>query len=121
LKDEADELFRKILAAPRARDEVGQIVFKWIASPNRKHGGVFFAGSVLGQDAKGTVSECSVVLRDGQTLPVLVPAALGEKIKVSQTPVVIVGWIVDEPAKHVTGYTGAASQAVFAPKLFPLE
>ena len=96
-------------------------MLKWIASPNRKHGGVFFAGSVLSCEARGPVSECSMTLPGGQTLPVLIPAAVGEQVKASQQPVAVVGWIVDDPAKHVTGYTGSASQAIFAPKLIPLE
>lgn len=121
LQQEADDLFHKILSEPHARDEVGQIVLKWIASPNRKKGGVFFAGSVLSYEPRGPVTECSMALPGGQTLPVLIPAAVGEQVRASQSPVAVVGWIVDEPASHVTGYTGTTSQAVFASKLIPLE
>ena len=121
LQQEADGLFRAILATPHTREEVGQIVPKWIASPNRRHGGVFFAGSVASHEAKGSVSECSIDLGGGQSLPVLLPAALGEQLKGSSTPVAVVGWIVDKPAENVPGYTGTAPQAVFASKLIPLE
>ena len=75
--------------SPRAhtREEVAQIVPMWIASPNRRHGGVFFAGSVVSHEAKGTVSECSIDLGGGKSLPVLVPAAVGEQLKGSPSPV----------------------------------
>ncbi len=121
LQQEADELFRKTLATPHARDEVSQIVPKWITSPNRRQGGVFFAGSVVSHDAKGTVSQCSVDLGGGQSLPVLVPAEQGDQLKGSSSPVAVVGWIVDKPAEQVAGYTGSAPQAVYAAKLIPLE
>jgi hypothetical protein len=121
LKQGADEIFRRILAEPHTRDEVGQIVLKWIASPNRRQGGVFFAGSILGHEAKGPVSECSLTLPGGQALPVLIPARVADELKASQTPVAVVGWIVDDPAERVTGYTGTTPQAIFAPKLIPLE
>ena len=60
LQQEAEEVFRKTLATQHARDEIAQIVPKWIASPNRKQGGVFFAGSVQTSEPKGSVAECTV-------------------------------------------------------------
>ena len=93
----------------------------WIGSPNRRHGGVFFAGSVVSHEGKGTVSECSIDLGSGKPLPVLLPAAVGEQLKASTSPVIVVGWLVDKPAEQVAGYTGTAPQAVFASKLIPLE
>jgi hypothetical protein len=120
LQQEAEEVFRKTLATQHARDEVAQIVPKWIASPNRKQGGVFFAGSVQTSEPKGSVAEC-IIEFGGQSLPVLVPAAAAEQVKGSATPVAVVGWIVNDPAKNVAGYTGNAPQAVFATKLLPLE
>ena len=121
LQQESDDVFRKALASAHTRDEVAQIVPMWIASPNRRHGGVFFAGSVVSHESKGAVSECSVDLGGGKSLPVLVPTAVGEQLKSSSQPVAVVGWIVDKPAEQVTGYTGTAPQAVFASKLIPLE
>ena len=97
LEQEADELFRKVLSTAHTREEVAQIVPMWIASPNRRHGGVFFAGSVASHEAKGTVSECSIDLGSGKPLPVLLPAAVGEQLKDSSSPVVVVGWLVDKP------------------------
>jgi hypothetical protein len=120
LQQEAEEVFRATLATQHARDEIAQIVPKWIASPNRKQGGVFFAGSVQMSEPKGSVAECTVEF-GGQSLPVLVPAAAAEQVKASAAPVAVVGWIVDDPAKKIAGYTGNAPQAVFATKLLPLE
>lgn len=120
-QQESEDIFRRILSDIHTRNEVGQIVLKWISSPNRKQGGVFFAGSVLGCEARGSVSECSVMLPGGQTLPVLIPASAAEQAKASRTPVAVVGWIVNDPVRNVTGYTGSASQAIFAPRLISLE
>lgn len=120
LQQEAEDLFRRILSDPRSRNEVGQVVLRWIASPNRKQGGVFLAGNLQSCEARGPVSECSVTLPSGQTLPVLVPAPAADRIG-SRSSVAVVGWIVDDPAKQVTGYTGTESRAIFAPKLIPLE
>lgn len=121
LEQEADGLFRSVFASAHTREEVGQIVPMWIASPKRTHGGVFFAGSVVAHDAKGTVSECSIDVGSGQPMPVLIPAAMGAQLKGSNSPVVVVGSLVEDPAKKVEGYTGNAPQAVFATKLIPLE
>ena len=121
LEQEADGLFRNIFATAHTREEVGQIVPMWIASPKRTHGGVFFAGNVAAHEAKGSVSECSIDVGSGKPMPVLIPAAVGEQLKDSTSPVVVVGSLVEDPAAKVKGYTGNAPQAVFATKLIPLE
>jgi hypothetical protein len=113
-------LFSRILSDTHARDEIAQIVPKWIASPNRKQGGVFFAANVVSNQPQGTVNECNVEF-GGQALPVLLPATAANQPKASAAPVAVVGWIVSEPAKTVPGYTGAAPQAVFANELLPIE
>lgn len=121
LEQEADGLFRSVFASAHTREEVGQIVPMWIESPKRTHGGVFFAGSVVAHDAKGSVSECSIDVGSGKPMQVLIPAAVGEQLKDTASPVVVVGSLVKDPAKKVEGYTGNAPQAVFATKLIPLE
>jgi hypothetical protein len=121
LDAEADAIFRQVLADPHTREEVAQITPMWIASPHRRQGGVFFAGSVTGRDAKGSVTEQSIDLGGGKSLTVLMPTAAGEAAKTPASPVAVVGWIVDKPAEHVPGYTGSASQAIFSTKLIPLE
>ncbi len=119
LQQDADNIFRTTLGTPHAREEVAQIVPKWIASPNRRQGGVFFAGTVVGHDKQGSVTEGSVDLGTGQPMPVLMPPALADQPPTG--PVAIVGFIVDKPAERVPGYTGTAPQAVFAAKLIPLQ
>lgn len=121
LQQDADDVFRKSLANPHTRTEVGQIVPKWIASQNRKHGGVFFAATIASHASQGTVTECNVELGGGETLSVLVPANLSRQLDDPSRAVGFVGWIVDTPAEHITGYTGHAPQAVFASRLIPLE
>jgi hypothetical protein len=119
LQQDADNVFRTTLSTQHARDEVAQIVPKWIASPNRRQGGVFVTGTVVGRDKQGSVVEGSVDMGSGQPLPVLLPPALAAKQP--SGPVAVVGFIVDKPAEHITGYTGSAPQAVFATRLIPLQ
>jgi hypothetical protein len=121
LQQESDELFHKLLSTPHTREEVSQIAPKWIASPSRKQGGIFFAGNVIGSDAKGTFSECNVDLGNGQMLPVIVPAAAAESLKSSRTPLGVVGYIVNDPATSLPGYAGNTPQAIVATKLIPLQ
>jgi hypothetical protein len=117
----ANELFRKTLADPLTRADVAQILPMWIASKNRKHGGAFFAGTVAGHEVSGSVVECKVDLGGGQTVTVLVPSAGAGETLSSSKPLAIVGWYIDKPAEHVSGYTGNAPRAFFARKLISLE
>ncbi|MEX0611914.1 MAG: hypothetical protein WD229_07320, partial [Pirellulales bacterium] len=118
----ADELFRQTLSNAHTRSEVALILPKWIGSPHRKHGGVFFAASLTNPQNAGSVIECNASLETGQSsFTILVPATLADRLGDSSRPLGIVGWIVDKPAEHVTGYTGQAPQAVWATTLIPLE
>ena len=121
LEQETTELFRSALSTPHARAEVAQIVTKWIASPNRRHGGVFFAGEIVGNEAKGSVSEYTVKISEGETLPVLVSPTMAEQLQASTAPLAVVGWIVDKPTDQIEGFTGANTQAIYAGRLIPLE
>jgi hypothetical protein len=117
---EATELFRKTLADSHTRREVAQIVPLWIASPKRKHGGVFFGGKIVGEEVTGDVVECKVELDGGKSLTVLAPASATLALDTSK-PMAIVGWIVDAPQDKVQGYTGSATQAIWTKELIPLE
>lgn len=121
LQQEADAVYRETLTTPHAREEVAQILPKWMASPNRKHAGVFFAGSVVGHEAKGSVTECNVDLGNGQSLPVIMSAATADSLQGSVAPVAVIGWIVNKPAENVPGYTGTAAQAIYAARVVPLQ
>jgi hypothetical protein len=120
LADDAEELFRKTLADAHTRGEVARIVPKWIASPHRKHGGVFFAGTLSREVDKGTVVECQFDVGGELQLTVLVPPEIAQLLADPAQPMGIVGWIVDKPAGKVAGYTGDAPQAVWASHLIPL-
>jgi hypothetical protein len=120
LQTEAEDVFRTILATPHARQEVAQIAPMWINSANRRQGGVFFAGKLGSDEAKGTLNEYSIDLDNGKSLPVLMSPALAEQAKTTG-PVAIVGWIVDDPAKSVPGYTGSAARPIYAAKIIPLQ
>lgn len=117
----AEELFRQTFADDKTRSEVALILPKWITSPNRKHGGAFFAATLTNSEKAGTVVECTAELEGGQSLQVLVPPALADRLGDSSRPLAVVGWIVDQPAEHVAGYTGSAPQAIWAGNLISLE
>ncbi len=117
---EIDAFFRQTLSNRHTAEELVQIVPMWIASPHRKSGGIFFAGSVSHIDVRGSMVEYRVELNGGPALIVLAPST-GGSISGPQRPVGVVGWIVDHPAEKIKGYTGEAPQAVFAKRLLSLE
>jgi hypothetical protein len=121
LEADAVRLFRQTLADAHTRSEIARILPKWLASPHRQHGGVFFAGIISQQSEQGTVIECQVSESASETVVVLVPLAHAEQVANSSAPVGIVGWIVDSPAEKVSGYTGTAPQAIWAGRLLALE
>jgi hypothetical protein len=121
LASKVQGLFRGTLADQQTRAEVAVIVRKWIDSPYRKHGGVFFGGTLALHVDKGSVVECQFDLGNGQMLTVLAPAAAAAQLAESSHPLGVVGWIVDNPAAHVSGYSGDARQAIWAGQLIPLE
>jgi hypothetical protein len=120
-QQESDEFFRKLLSNAHARDEVAQIVPRWIGHPRRPQNGVFLAGSASHGEPKGSVVEYNVQLSGGPKVVVVVPAADGKPVDASAKPVGVVGAIIDKPADEISGYTGSAQQVVFARKLLPLE
>jgi hypothetical protein len=119
--EQANDLFRQTLADPRIRAEVAQIMPRWVQSPKRDHGGVFFAGKVVGHAVSGSVLECQIELDGGRTVTMLAPAEAAEQLDATK-PLAIVGWLVDVPKTQVSGYTGAAkSAAVWTNQLIPLQ
>jgi hypothetical protein len=120
-QQQVDEFFRKLLSNAHTRDEVAQIVPRWLSHPKRPQNGVFLAGSIKHSENKGTVVEYEVELSGGPSVVVVVPTAAGQPTESSTKPIAIVGSIVDKPADDIAGYTGKATQVVFAKKLLPLE
>jgi hypothetical protein len=120
-EDAAQALFRETLREPKVRGEVARIAPLWIATPQRRHGGVFFAGSVVSSAQRGPVMECRVETGAGEPIIILVPAALREQLDRADGALAIVGSLVDQPSDHVAGYTGSAPQAVWVGMLIPLD
>jgi hypothetical protein len=117
----AEELFRSTLADDHTRLEVAKIVPKWIASPHRKHGGVFLAASLDRGEQAGSIIESTGTLDTGQTLTLLLSPTLVSGLDDSARPVGLVGWIVDRPGEQIDGYAGQAQQAIWVGKLIRLE
>jgi hypothetical protein len=118
----ADEFFRKLLSDPHAREEVAQIVPRWLSHPKRPQNGVFFAGNVKHIDIPGSVVEYTVELSGGPSVVVVVPLIdKSESIGGPKGPVAVAGSIIDKPTDDIPGYTGKAPQVVFAKKLLPLD
>lgn len=121
LLDDAEQLFRRSLSDPHTRDEVAIIVEKWIVSPHRTHGGVFFAGNISHDAEQGTVVECQLNLGGNRSLTVLCPQTESLSQQQPSRPLAVVGWIVDAPAEKIRGYNGSASRAIWASQLIPLD
>jgi hypothetical protein len=120
LQQATDELFRQTLSDEHTRNEVAVILPKWLASPNRKHGGAFFAATLSSPESKGSVTECRAELASGESITVLVPASAADQLADTSRPVAILGWVLDQPTEQVSGYSGDARQAIWASRLIPL-
>jgi hypothetical protein len=121
LEREVQDLVRTTLANTHAQEEVAHLVPLWINSTKRTHAGIFFAGRVTNQADKGTVIDCQVDFGGGEPLTVLVPQEQADAIESSARPLGVLGWLVDQPAENVHGYTGDAAQAVWAGHIISLE
>lgn len=119
-QQQADEFFRRTLADAHTRNEVAQIVPKWLAHPKRPQNGVFFAGNVTRVEHKGDVVEYGIEV-GGTALTVVVPAGARKSTEPSIHPVGVAGWIADKPADQIPGYSGASPQVIFAQSLLTLE
>jgi hypothetical protein len=128
LQEATAGLFRRTLSDAHTRGEVALILPKWLASRNRKHGGVFFAGRLSSRENKGSVIECQAELDSGESITLLWPdEAAGvfelyiERLGESAGPTGVVGCVVDQPAEQVSGYGGDAPQAIWVRNLITLE
>jgi hypothetical protein len=113
-------MFAETLAQPRIREEVARIVPVWIGSPHRRHGGIFFAGTIVSRTQQGPLVECKVALDVATSLTVIAAADLVDRLP-SDGPIAVVGSLVDRPAERIEGYSGGATQAVWATSLVPLD
>jgi hypothetical protein len=121
VEQQVDDLLRRTFADNHVREELTQIVPKWLNHPKRPHNGAILAGNVKHTENKGSVVEYTVDMGGGASTTILVPAAPGQQADQSTRPIAVAGWIVAKPGDQVAGYTGSAPQAVFAKRLVPLE
>jgi hypothetical protein len=121
LRHNADEIFQKTLSTAHARDEVARIAAIWIDSPHRQHGGVFMAGTIRGGEIAGDTYEYQLSTEAGGELRLLLPKPLDTHVAAAGHPVAIVGSIVDNPARKVSGYTGASPRVIWVRDVVPLD
>ena len=114
-------LYRETLSDAHTREEVAQILPKWVASRHRKHGGVFFAATITNLEPRDGVTEAQAQLDTGQSIAVLLPSELAAELESTSGPVAIVGWIVENARQNLTAYDGAAEQAVWVGSAIALD
>lgn len=119
IKQQARSVFPPLFTGDETRRQIAQIAGYWLNSPKRHHGGIFFSGSVDPGRQQGSVAEYNFTLRTGQQLTVLTPEALTQRVS-SASSIAVVGSVVDDPAAHIPGYTGSATQAVWSTSILPL-
>jgi hypothetical protein len=117
---DVEPFFRETLAENRIRDEVARIVPIWITSTHRRHGGIFFAGTLTSRVERGAVTECEFAMTSGASQTVLVPPSLADRLAAARRTVIVVGSLIDRPAERIGDYTGNAPQVVWASSLIPL-
>jgi hypothetical protein len=116
----AEELLRETLSTTHIREEVARIFAKWLVSPNRRHGGVFFAANMVWRNRFGPLTEGLAQLDSGQTLTILAPGEMVERLgKVKQ--VAVAGWLLERPKEQIAGYSGEAASVVWVGQLVSLE
>lgn len=120
LSHDAERLFREILSDAHTRGEVARIAPIWTSSANRHIGGIFFAGDLTALPGQEII-EGQVDLGGGTSIPVLLSKELASHLEGAGKPMGVVGSIIVDPAKRVTGYTGKAQQVVWVHSLIPLE
>lgn len=116
----AEELLRETLSTTHTREEVARIFAKWLVSPNRRHGGVFFAANVVWRDRFGPLTEGLAQLDSGQTLTILAPAEMVERLGTVKQ-VAVAGWLLERPKEQIAGYGGESASVVWVGQLVSLE
>ena len=103
------------LAAPTAafsaaeRKAAGDLAGKWIGYAKRTEAGIFAAGTLKAVESRESLFESQVELPDGQTLTVV----SSEKPAIEDGhPVVLLGAIVNDPAKNLPEYKGPPDPVV---------
>ncbi|HEV3417875.1 MAG TPA: hypothetical protein VG056_13700, partial [Pirellulales bacterium] len=96
---------------PAEQDAIGSLAATWIDSPWRKESGLFAAGRLEAIESHGKLFELQLELPGGTSLTIVTP----EKPKVEERgAVLLLGAIVNDPAKNLPGYEGKSDMVVFA-------
>lgn len=97
-------------AAPAEREVVGGYARVGMDSPRRKESGLFAAGTLKKTEAKGKLFESQVELPGGAAVTVVTT----KKPAVADGgAVLLLGAVVNEPAKNLAGYEGTAEKIIF--------
>ena len=92
------------------RKAVGDLAGKWVGYAKRTEAGIFAAGTLKAVESRGPFFESQVELPDGQTLTVV----SSEKPAIDDGhPVMLLGAIVNDPAKNLPEYKGPADPVIF--------
>src|SRR5262249_23351897 len=106
LDRDTESLFQSTLANSHTRAEVARIADIWIESPNRKHGGVFITGNLNGGAIVGDVYEYQLSTENASSIVLLMQHPPEVPAAAAGHAVAVVGTIIEQPAKHVPGYSG---------------
>ncbi|HEV2968484.1 MAG TPA: hypothetical protein VGY55_00755 [Pirellulales bacterium] len=97
--------------APEELASIGNLAAMWINSPWRKESGLFAAGKLKAIEPRGKLIESQLELPGGTALTIVT----SQKPNVEQgSPVLLLGAIVNDPAKNLPGYKGDSDRIVFA-------
>ena len=97
--------------SPAERDVIGRFASVGIHSPSRKESGLFAAGTLKKTEARGRLFESQIELPGGAAPLTVVTAQ--KPVAEDGSPILLLGAIVNEPAKNLPGYEGAADMVIF--------
>jgi hypothetical protein len=96
---------------PAEREAIGALAGKWIGAPSRKESGLFAAGTLKKTEAQGRLFESQIELPGGAA-PLIVVTTQKPAVE-EGGPIFLLGAIINEPAKNLPGYEGAAEMIIF--------
>jgi hypothetical protein len=102
---------RTATSAPAEREPIGKLAGRWIASPSRKESGLFVVGTLKKTAHQGRLFESEVEV-PGNAATITI--ATSERPAAEEgSPVVVLGSLVNEPAKNLSGFEGSADTIVW--------
>lgn len=110
---EAKEVFHRLFQYQHARRDARDMAARWLAWPDRAHGGVVLAGKLISAQKLGSVHAYYLQMSDGSKVEAITAAHIDAERFTGAQEMGIVGWIVDSPQDHIPGYAGNAEQAIW--------